>query len=91
MSEVIKSIANYGVDLKCFIYTKGLLETLLEIITADFDHNKKPLYTREKFDCSFALKNLIFECSEHQKSEILRVFTPDVWSQINTKYVEPLI
>ena len=77
---MIKSIANYGVDLKCFIYTKGLLETLLEIITADFDHNEKPLYTREKFDSSFAFKNLIFECSEHQSSEILRVLTPDVWS-----------
>lgn len=92
VSEVIKSVANYGVDLKSFIYTKGLLEILLDIIVSDKTiYQGKPLYSKEKFDSSFALKNIIFECTEHQKLEILRVLTPEIWSQINQMYVEPII
>ena len=36
---VIKTIANFGLDLKEFIFTKGLLEKLIDIIMSNVDNS----------------------------------------------------
>ena len=80
---VIKTIANFGLDLKEFIFTKGLLEKLIDIIMSNVDNStqltqqktfsKKDL--NEKQCAIFALKNLGFDCKGDGKIEFQKVVT----------------